>query len=420
MYTTARIAVLGERVANVGKRGIALRTFGYRFNDVATSAALGEEVERNIDRRSAVELQLHALDRDVDEPGAAQRRRDDIGIRLRERPRPDRCGQWTGVREERSAGNDEPLVGHEGLPSSDAQPPVRLQRGGDVPERGRRIRERHRAEPADDEIGGTSFERVGLDIRMDEPRRAGTREPGTLAGHRQHRGSDVDPDRKTGLADLLGDEERRGTAAATDVDDDLSRRGCCGGEQDVGDRREERIVLVGGGRPLATLLAVPSIGCRGRWGGWWCAHRRIVQPEVRFKSMGAKLTIIELGGRTGLASSALRFYERRGLLRSSGRSGGMRVYDESAVEQIALVDLLKIVGFTLTEIAEVVDVRGRVSDDWRDKARIKVGELEARIAELRRARAILQHTINCPHPTLNECPVFRAGVADHAAKLGTR
>lgn len=135
--------------------------------------------------------------------------------------------------------------------------------------------------------------------------------------------------------------------------------------------------------------------------------------------MGTDLTIIELGERTGLASSALRFYERKGLLRSSGRSGGMRVYDESAVEQVALIDLLKIVGFTLGEIAELLDGRGRVAADWRGKARLKVGELEARIAELRRARAILQHTINCPHPTLNECQVFHAGVAEHAARLAT-
>jgi DNA-binding transcriptional MerR regulator len=97
----------------------------------------------------------------------------------------------------------------------------------------------------------------------------------------------------------------------------------------------------------------------------------------------------------------------------------MRVYDESAVEQVALIDLLKIVGFTLGEIAAVLDVRGHVADDWRDTARVKIAELEARIVELRLARTLLRHTIDCPHPRLDECPVFRAGVADHAAKLGT-
>ena len=132
------------------------------------------------------------------------------------------------------------------------------------------------------------------------------------------------------------------------------------------------------------------------------------------------MTITELGARTGLASSALRFYERKGLLRSSGRAGGMRIYDEAVVRQVALIDLLKIVGFTLGEIASVLDVNGRVSADWRDKAGVKISELEAQIAELRRARAVLRHTIDCPHPTLNECPVFNAGVAEHADRLATR
>ena len=133
--------------------------------------------------------------------------------------------------------------------------------------------------------------------------------------------------------------------------------------------------------------------------------------------MNAPLTIVDVAARTGLASSALRFYERRGLLRSTGRAGGMRVYDESAIEQIALVDLLKLAGFTLGEIAELVDLRGRIASDWREKAEAKIGELDARIKELRVARTLLKHTLQCPHPSLDTCPVFRQGVADHAASL---
>ena len=95
----------------------------------------------------------------------------------------------------------------------------------------------------------------------------------------------------------------------------------------------------------------------------------------------------------------------------------MRVYDESAIEQIALVDLLKLAGFTLGEIAELIDLRGRIAGDWREKAEAKIGELDARIKELRSARTILKHTLECPHPSLDTCPVFRQGVADHAASL---
>ena len=95
----------------------------------------------------------------------------------------------------------------------------------------------------------------------------------------------------------------------------------------------------------------------------------------------------------------------------------MRVYDESAIEQIALVDVLKLAGFTLGEIAELIDPRGRIASDWREKAKVKIGELDARIKELRVARTILKHTLECPHLSLDTCPVFRVFIADHAANL---
>ena len=98
----------------------------------------------------------------------------------------------------------------------------------------------------------------------------------------------------------------------------------------------------------------------------------------------------------------------------------MRVYDESAIEQIALVDLLTLAGFTLGEIAELIDLRGRVASDWREKAEAKIGELDARIKELRVARTLLKHTLQCQHPSLDTCPVFRQGVADHAASPNAR
>src|SRR5262245_60674650 len=62
-----------------------------------------------------------------------------------------------------------------------------------------------------------------------------------------------------------------------------------------------------------------------------CGAMRRSQPlQVRLKSMGT-LTIGELARRTGLATSALRFYEERGLLEPRGRQGGRRIYDETAV-----------------------------------------------------------------------------------------
>jgi DNA-binding transcriptional MerR regulator len=141
-----------------------------------------------------------------------------------------------------------------------------------------------------------------------------------------------------------------------------------------------------------------------------------MQVEVRFKSMGT-LTITELSRRTGLAPSALRFYERKSLLEPAGRASGRRIYDEGCVEQVALIDLLKISGFTLGQIATLVDTTGKVSADWRDRVRAKQAELALRLAEIERAQLMLRHTVDCPHGSLHDCPVHRRVVAAHARSL---
>lgn len=131
------------------------------------------------------------------------------------------------------------------------------------------------------------------------------------------------------------------------------------------------------------------------------------------------LDISIVAARTGLATSALRFYERRGLIEPVGRAGGKRVYSDDVLQQIALVDLLKISGFTLTEIAALVDADGHVSPDWRDRARAKQEHLRQELASIERALTMLQHTIDCPHPSLHDCPIHAAVVATHARTLDT-
>jgi len=129
------------------------------------------------------------------------------------------------------------------------------------------------------------------------------------------------------------------------------------------------------------------------------------------------LTISELAARTGAAPSALRFYERRGLLRPTGRTGGKRTYDDRAVEQVALVDLLQQCGMTIAEIASVVDADGHVDEGWRDVARSRLAALDAQLAFIERARTLLSHTLLCRSPSLDSCPTFRRGLEVHAATL---
>jgi DNA-binding transcriptional MerR regulator len=132
-----------------------------------------------------------------------------------------------------------------------------------------------------------------------------------------------------------------------------------------------------------------------------------------------ELSITELRARTGLAASALRFYERKGLLRATGRVGGKRCYDETAVGQVALVDLLKLAGFTLSEIAVFVGSTGRTAPDWRDIAVAKLRELDDRAQEIQQAQTVLRHILDCPHDRLDDCPVHHSVLRAHAEALAT-
>ncbi|MDQ2728998.1 MAG: MerR family transcriptional regulator [Actinomycetota bacterium] len=132
------------------------------------------------------------------------------------------------------------------------------------------------------------------------------------------------------------------------------------------------------------------------------------------------MTITELAARTGLASSALRFYERKGLLRPVGRIGGKRTYSPDAVDQLALIDLLKLAGFTLTEVAALIDTNGQIVPGWRRQAHAKLGELDDRLGAIRQARTSLAHALECSHESLQDCPTHQRLVRRHAKTLRDR
>jgi DNA-binding transcriptional MerR regulator len=127
----------------------------------------------------------------------------------------------------------------------------------------------------------------------------------------------------------------------------------------------------------------------------------MTQPE-NFLGIG------ELARRTGVASSALRYYERVKLLSPDGRAHGRRYYGASSLERIALIQLHQSAGFTLREIRTLVAARGRRGRLWNSLLDSKLRALEIRIAEAERAKALVQHALGCPYPDMFECPKFRA------------
>src|SRR5262244_559569 len=124
----------------------------------------------------------------------------------------------------------------------------------------------------------------------------------------------------------------------------------------------------------------------------------------------ALLGIGELGRRTGLATSALRYYERVGLLVPDGRVNGRRYYGPASAERIALIGLCQDAGFTLAEIRAVVAAGSRRHPSWTRLMEAKLLELEASIAQARRAKALIEHALACRHRELSMCPNFRAAL----------
>jgi len=118
----------------------------------------------------------------------------------------------------------------------------------------------------------------------------------------------------------------------------------------------------------------------------------------------------ELARRTGVPTSALRYYERIGLLPVADRLGLRRQYPAACLERVALIRLYQDAGFTLAEIGRLLAARKRGRPAWDQLAERKIAELDARIADARRARKLIQHALECEHRDLFACPNFRAAL----------
>ncbi len=121
---------------------------------------------------------------------------------------------------------------------------------------------------------------------------------------------------------------------------------------------------------------------------------------------GDRLSIGQLAQQTGIAPSALRYYDELGLLRPADRVSGQRRYDRSSVAVVGVILMLREVGFTLREIKQMVAGRSSAPTDWRDLATRKLEEIEARIAKAQTAKVAIEHTLACPRDNFLECPNF--------------
>ena len=122
------------------------------------------------------------------------------------------------------------------------------------------------------------------------------------------------------------------------------------------------------------------------------------------------IRIGEVARRAGIATSAIRYYEREGLIPLADRKGNARVYGPEILDRLALIELAKTAGFTVAETRQLVrGVSRRTSPGprWHALAKKKLIEVEQRIAEAERMRAVLKSVIGCECPTFEQCT--RAG-----------
>lgn len=118
------------------------------------------------------------------------------------------------------------------------------------------------------------------------------------------------------------------------------------------------------------------------------------------------MDITEVAQRSGLPSSTLRYYERKGLIASTGRRGLHRVFAPAVLERLALIGLGQAAGFSLDEIAHMFAPDGAPQIDCALLAR-RADELDLKIRQLGAVRDGLRHAAQCPAPTHMECPTFR-------------
>lgn len=126
---------------------------------------------------------------------------------------------------------------------------------------------------------------------------------------------------------------------------------------------------------------------------------------------GQLLTIGQLAELTGVATSALRYWERVGLVRPSARVSGQRRYEPAAVGLVGVVLFLRDVGFSLDEIHELFRAWERDPTAWRELTRRKLADLDAQLGRLQEARLALAHSLECEHDDITQCPNFRAVIA---------
>jgi len=132
------------------------------------------------------------------------------------------------------------------------------------------------------------------------------------------------------------------------------------------------------------------------------------------------LTIGDLSERTGLSVSAIRFYEKKGLVHPTRNAGGQRRFLRADIRRLSFVLVAQEFGFSISEIAEQLkqlpERRAPTKADWTRISREFRAHLDRRIARMTALRDKLDSCIGCGCLSLKSCQLYNAG--DAAASKG--
>jgi MerR family redox-sensitive transcriptional activator SoxR len=152
----------------------------------------------------------------------------------------------------------------------------------------------------------------------------------------------------------------------------------------------------------------------------------MLQLEVDFKSRTSAvanqsvLTVMSVAQRSGFAPSALRYYERLGLIAARRTPGGQRRYERTVLRRLAFIRAARNIGLSLEEVAEALatlpDGRSPTKADWARLSRGWRDRLDDQIAGLQALRNGLESCIGCGCLSLRQCAISNPG--DRAARTG--
>lgn len=116
------------------------------------------------------------------------------------------------------------------------------------------------------------------------------------------------------------------------------------------------------------------------------------------------MTIGEVARRSGVSPSAIRYYERLGVLPQPERTGGRRRYTVAVLEALAIIRFAKHLGFGLAETRVLLSEQDRRPrpERWRESAARRLAEIDVLIADAQRIRTMLEETLRHACPKLVE------------------